>query len=120
MKAFLSVWMPHPTSDMGLFASAAPPPPPVVKNNAFWFEHEFRQYPAVRLDLEALRRHADRLILCVGEEMQENPTTIIAQTLSKALGATLQELPGGHISYGVMPDRFAEALTQVLASQRAS
>ena len=118
MKAFMAAWMPHPTSDMRLFATGAAPPPAVVKNNVYWFEHEFRQYPPVRLDLDALRRHADRLVLCMGEEMRENPTTLIAQALSAELGAPLHELPGGHVSYAVMPDRFAEAFTRMLAERR--
>jgi len=31
-----------------------------VANSTYWFEHEVRQYPAITLDLDALRRHAGR------------------------------------------------------------
>jgi acetyltransferase/esterase len=38
----------------------------VAANAAYWFEHELRQYPAVELDVDALRAHADRIVLVGG------------------------------------------------------
>ncbi len=35
----------------------------VLANATYWFEHELRQYPAVDLDLDALKAHADRIVL---------------------------------------------------------
>ena len=39
-----------------------------LANATYWFEHELRQYPAVDLDLNALKAHADRIVLMGGRE----------------------------------------------------
>jgi acetyltransferase/esterase len=84
-------------------------------NATYWFEHELRQYPAVDLDLDALKAHADRIVLMVGRESRGYPTYEVNVELAKKLGRDLIELPGGHIGFVTQPAEFARAFVQALA-----
>jgi acetyltransferase/esterase len=46
----------------------------VSANAAYWFEHELRQYPAAKLDVDALKAHADRILPVVGRASHGYPT----------------------------------------------
>jgi pimeloyl-ACP methyl ester carboxylesterase len=70
-----------------------------LANATYWFEHELRQYPAVDLDLDALKAHADRIVLMAGRESRGYPTYEVTVELAKKLGRDLIELPGGHIGH---------------------
>jgi pimeloyl-ACP methyl ester carboxylesterase len=86
-----------------------------VANATYWFEHELRQYPAVDLDLAALKEHADRIVLMAGRESRGYPTYEVNVELGKKLGRRLIELPGGHIGFISQPAEFARELVQALA-----
>jgi len=90
----------------------------VRANAAYWFEHELRQYPAVDLDLDALKVHADRIVPMAGRESRGYPTYEVNIELAKRLGRDLVELPGGHIGYVTQPAEFAREFVQALARTR--
>jgi hypothetical protein len=87
----------------------------ILANATYWFEHELRQYPAVDLDLGALKAHADRIVPAAGRESRGYPAYEATAELSKQLGRDLIELPGGHVGYVAQPAEFARELVQGLA-----
>lgn len=86
-----------------------------LANTTYWFEHELRQYPAVDLDLAALKAHADRIALVVGRESRGYPCYEVNVELGKKLGRDVIEVPGGHVGFVTQPAAFARALVQALA-----
>jgi hypothetical protein len=84
-------------------------------NATYWFEHELRQYPAVDLDLDALKAYADRIVLVAGRESRGYPAYEVNVALGKKLGRDVIELPGGHVGYVTQPAAFARAFVQALA-----
>jgi pimeloyl-ACP methyl ester carboxylesterase len=87
----------------------------ILANATYWFEHELRQYPAVDLDLAALKAHADRIVPVAGRESRDHPAYEVNVELGKKLGRDLIELPGGHVGYVTQPAEFARELVQALA-----
>jgi pimeloyl-ACP methyl ester carboxylesterase len=87
----------------------------ILANATYWFEHELRQYPAVELDLDALKAHADRIVPVAGWESHGYPTYEVNVELGKKLGRDLIELPGGHVGYVAQPAEFAHEFVQALA-----
>jgi hypothetical protein len=86
-----------------------------LSNATYWFEHELRQYPAVDLDLNALKAHADRIVLMAGRESRGYPCYEVNAQLGKKLGRELIELPGGHIGFLTQPAAFAREFLRALA-----
>src|SRR3546814_2100127 len=54
----------------------------ILGNATYWFEHELRQYPAVDLDLDALKVHADRIVLMAGRESRGYPAHEVSVELA--------------------------------------
>jgi pimeloyl-ACP methyl ester carboxylesterase len=104
-------------SDRPVIARAMDPKtgPYIFGNATYWFERELRQYPAVELDLEALKDHADRIVPVAGWESRGLPTYEVTVELGKKLGRDLIELPGGHVGYVTRPAEFAREFVQALA-----
>jgi len=90
-----------------------------LANATYWFEHELRQYPAVILDLNALKAHADRILLVAGQESRGHPTYEVNVELGKNLGRDVIELPGGHIGFVTQPAEFATSLFRLLHQTHA-
>jgi pimeloyl-ACP methyl ester carboxylesterase len=90
----------------------------ILANATYWCEHELRQYPAVDLDLDALKAHADRIVLVAGRESRGYPAYEVNVELGKRLGRDVIELPGGHVGYVTQPAAFARAFVQALARTR--
>jgi pimeloyl-ACP methyl ester carboxylesterase len=106
-----------PESDRQLMTRAMDLKNGAIRANAtYWFEHELRQYPAIDLDLDALKADADRILLGAGRESRGYPCYEVNAHLSKRLGRDLIELPGGHTGYVAHPAEFARDLIQALAS----
>lgn len=84
-------------------------------NAAYWFEHELRQYPALKLDIGALTAHAGRILLASGRESRGYPCYDVNQELGKKLGLDVTEMPGGHAGSAAHPAEFAGELMQALA-----
>ena len=87
----------------------------VLPNAIYWFEHELRQYPAVELNLDVLKAHADQIVLLAGRESRGYPAYQVNVELAKKLGRDLIELPGGHISYVTQSAEFAREFLLALA-----
>lgn len=85
----------------------------------FWLEHELRVYPRILIDLDALREHADRLVVAVGRESSGFPTHRAGLALAEQLGSTPVELPGGHVGCVTEPAAFAEELRHLLPHDKA-
>ncbi len=104
-------------SDRQLMARATDPKNSeyILANATYWFEHELRQYPAVGLDIDALKAHADRIMLIAGRESRGHPTYEVNVELGKKLGRELIELPGGHVGFLTQPAEFAREFLQALA-----
>ena len=116
------------STGVGLGDLAQPPegielPPHVAEmlsrihgNQAFWLEHELRQYTRVVPDISALRSASTRLVLAGGLESQDyfpyRPNTIMAVRLD----SKVVDFPGGHVGYVTHPIEFAARLTDVLAA----
>ncbi len=83
-------------------------------NATYWFEHELRQYPAVALDLDALKAHADRIVPVAGRESRGHLCYAVSQELRKRLGRDVIELPGGHVGYVTHAAEFATGLFRLL------
>jgi pimeloyl-ACP methyl ester carboxylesterase len=83
-------------------------------NAAHWFEHELRQYPAVELDLAALRAYADRIVFAAGRDGHGYPAHDVTEVLGRTLGRTAVELPGGHVGCVSHPEGFALGLVTAL------
>jgi hypothetical protein len=84
-------------------------------NDMYWFERELRQYPDVQLDVAALARHADRLLLAGGRESKDSPCCYQPNSvLAARLGTTVLDLPGGHIGMVTHPAEFAQELLDAL------
>jgi pimeloyl-ACP methyl ester carboxylesterase len=84
-------------------------------NDMYWFERELRQYPNARLDVRALARHADRLILAGGRDSRQSPCCYQPNAvLAERLGTTVVDLPGGHIGMVTHAVEFARDLLDAL------
>ena len=83
-------------------------------NVVYWFEHELRQYPAVALDLNALKAHAGRIVPMAGQESRGYPCYGVSVELGKHLGREVTELPGGHVGFVAQPAAFEAALNGLL------
>jgi acetyltransferase/esterase len=104
-------------SDRQLMARAMDPKNSeyILANATYWFEHELRQYPAIGLDIDALKAHADRIMLVAGRESRSHPTYAVNVELGKKLARELIELPGGHVGFLTQPAEFAHEFLQALA-----
>ena len=89
----------------------------MVENATYWFEHELRQYPAVELDLDTLKAHANRIVLALGRESRGYPACEVNVELAKRLGQDILELPGGHLGFVGQPAEFARELMAALERQ---
>ena len=86
-----------------------------LPNAQYWFEHELRQYPAVDLDIDALKTHANRIVLMVGRESRGTPCYNVNVELGKKLNRDVFEMPGGHSGFASQPDGFAQEFLQILS-----
>lgn len=83
-------------------------------NAIHWFEHELRQYPAARLDVDALTVRAGQISLASGRESRGRPAYEVNVDLGRRLGLDVAELPGGHVGFVSHPAEFAASLLRVL------
>ena len=88
-------------------------------NQAYWFEHELRQYPAAHLDLQPLHAHADRIVPAAGRDSHGYPCRQATEELAKQLDRQLIDLPGGHLGCIAQPAAFAAELLHALNDRSA-
>jgi len=89
-----------------------------LTNATYWFERELRQYPAVDLNLDVLKAHADRILLTAGRESRGYPCYEATVELTKRFGSNLIELPGGHVGLLTQPAEFGREFLQALRMDR--
>jgi pimeloyl-ACP methyl ester carboxylesterase len=102
-------------------AGDEPPPPEMAEiaarlrpNIEFWFEHELRQYPRAPVDVAALHRQREHLVLAGGRDSRENFPYFPNAELARRLGTKVVDFPGGHVGYATDPAEFAAQLSGVL------
>lgn len=88
--------------------------PHAAKNVTYWFEHEMA-YPQHGVDLGALEKQHDKLILLLGAEtdksaLQYRPNLVIAEKLV----LEPEIVPGMHVGYAMFAETWAKTLVQIL------
>jgi hypothetical protein len=86
----------------------------VAANILYCFEHELRQYPNVEPVLEALAKHANRLVLAGGRESKQHISYQPNTVLAAKFGRSILDLPGGHAGCVTHPTQFACGLLDAL------
>jgi pimeloyl-ACP methyl ester carboxylesterase len=86
-----------------------------LANTTYWMEHELRQYPPVELDLDALAKHSQQLVLVGGHDSQDQMTYQPGKMLAQKLGLEIVSLPGGHLGFMAYPAEFAREFLQALS-----
>lgn len=100
-------------------------PPPIAAlleripaNQAFFLEHEIRQYPRFAPEIAALQAAARKLVLGVGRDSSEAVLPRPARALARAVGVPVVEFAGGHVGYMTHADAFAAELAALLTPDR--
>lgn len=88
-----------------------------IANARYWFEHELRQYPAVRLDMAALRARVGLIAPAAGRESRGYPCHEVSRVLAAQLGRPLAELPGGHLGCVARAAEFTRELLPITGTQ---
>ena len=84
-------------------------------NMVFFLRHDAPAARRYRLDLDALRRAAPRIVPAAGGTDREYWIHHCARALAAELGRPLAEFPGGHNGYALRPRGFAGRLREVLS-----
>ena len=85
-----------------------------LANLNFWMEHEMRQYPRAKIDVESLKEDVDRLLLVGGRDGKNLLPYQPNLALAKRTGSEVIDLPGGHLGYKTHPKEFAAELLVAL------
>jgi pimeloyl-ACP methyl ester carboxylesterase len=86
-------------------------------NSMYWFEFELRQYTSALLDLEDMKAKKTKFVPAAGTTSGDGPGVGPITLLAQMLGKEVVRLPGGHISYMLEPEAFADALVALLESK---
>ena len=86
-------------------------------NSMYWFEFELRQYTSALLDLEGIKDEKTKFVPAAGTTSGDGPGVGPITLLAHMLGKEVVRLPGGHISYMLEPEVFADALVALLESK---
>ncbi|KZP00004.1 alpha/beta-hydrolase [Calocera viscosa TUFC12733] len=87
---------------------------PRAKNQAYWFEHELRQYPPVPIDVDALAKLKNKLLLAAGQDSTDMFPYWPLKKLSEKLDLPILALPGGHVGYMYASEPYAKILIEAL------
>lgn len=91
-----------------------PPTPQRASNLSFFFAHDMPAVIRYRLDLQALKSSASRIVPAGGQSAPGRALHRTAAALADALGKTAVDFPGGHIGWLMRPKAFAGRLREVL------
>jgi pimeloyl-ACP methyl ester carboxylesterase len=86
-------------------------------NSMYWFEFELRQYTSALLDLEGIKAEKTKFVPAAGITSGDGPGVGPITLIAHMLGKEVVRLPGGHISYILEPEVFADALVALLESK---
>ena len=97
--------------------AALQPLNPYARANAvYWMEYELRQYSEATLDLDKLKKVAERIVLLCGRESHGAFTYRPNEVLAQQLGRPIIDVPGAHLGYIAHPTLFAQALMAALGA----
>lgn len=109
--------MVHADSDPGFVTTQTEENPYFAGNIIYWFERELLPYVHSKLNLDALGKAKDKLVLVNGKETHiETPQYLCNVELGKRLGLEVKMFEGGHIAFKVDPEVFVKDLRAVLGS----
>jgi pimeloyl-ACP methyl ester carboxylesterase len=91
-----------------------PTTPHTPANLSFFFSHDSPAIRRYRLDVEALKARATRIVLGYGQSTPANAPHRAAVALGARLGVRGVEFPGGHTGWLLRPKAFATRLREVL------
>ncbi|KAF4958806.1 hypothetical protein FGADI_2150 [Fusarium gaditjirri] len=83
-------------------------------NSFFWFEFELRQYTSAPVDVEALVKSKEKLILAVGEESSDGPVMAVMKAIATQAGKEVVKISGGHLGYILKPEVWTRNVTELL------
>lgn len=87
-------------------------------NAQYWFERELLYYVTVDFDLDVLKRRGEKLLIVNGEgskqEASQNRTNAL---IAKSIGQEVVFLPGGHLSFALMPREAARGVLEALRAR---
>jgi pimeloyl-ACP methyl ester carboxylesterase len=86
-----------------------------LRNLTYWYENEIRQYTSVDLDQDELARLSHQILLAGGYESKDQMPYLPNTALAKRFGASILDLPGGHLGYAFYPIQFAQELASALS-----
>jgi pimeloyl-ACP methyl ester carboxylesterase len=86
----------------------------MAANQAFFLEHELRQYTAVVPDYARLQMQAAKIVLAGGAESRDYPPYRPNLVLGERLARPVVDMPGDHIGYVTAMPAFAAALSALL------
>lgn len=92
----------------------------IQQNLVFWMEHELRQCPRHRFDMDRLRAAKDKLVLTVGHDSKDTFPARPNMVFGEQLGLPVVEFPSDHVGYVKAPDEFAAQLHELLAPTEAA
>ena len=88
-----------------------------LSNTRYWMEHELRKSPRVKLDLDALKAAASRIVPACGRDSHDQMTYQPNRVLARQLGREIVDFPGGHLGFMSHPAAFAQALMNALGGE---
>ncbi|CZR45967.1 uncharacterized protein FPRO_11414 [Fusarium proliferatum ET1] len=83
-------------------------------NSLFWFEFELRQYTNAPVNVEALVKEKEKLILAVGEESGDGPVMSVMKAIATQGGQEVLKISGGHLGYMLKPEVWAKSIVELL------
>lgn len=118
METFTSGLSEGPDSNMMRYCMDGKRGDEIRANCLFWFEFELRQYTSAPIDVEALIKAKEKLILVAGEDSGDGPGVGPVKAIAGQTGKEILRLPGGHLGYMVVPEVFAKKLLELLSQQK--
>lgn len=100
-------------------AAAVRPTPEAGLNAVRFLRHEQGMIRRYRLDVGALRRVADQVVVAFGRDGRDHWPARSAFALAALLPVQLVEFPGDHAGYAHQPKEFAVRLRDVLTADRS-
>ncbi|GAA5797518.1 hypothetical protein HPULCUR_002906 [Helicostylum pulchrum] len=81
--------------------------PEIIDSTDYFFEHEFKVYPFLDIELEKVEAQKDKLVLLHGVESINYFIYQMGASVSKYLRIEYLPFPGGHAGFFTKPNQFA-------------
>ncbi|KAJ4126956.1 hypothetical protein NW768_008577 [Fusarium equiseti] len=83
-------------------------------NVLFWFEFELRQYTSAPVDVEALVKVKEKLVLVAGADSADGPGLGPLKVIAGQVGKEVLKISGGHLGYTLKPETWAKDVAALL------